>query len=277
MNAKTRYKWILNALLAAGFLFTFLLDLTGLVFHQWLGLAVGAVAVMHLVNHWAWVKAISARFLDSANNRSRLYYVLDAVLGAGMLLIVLSGVLISTWLGVMGTAFDILRTLHILISIITLAALVLKLVLHWKCIAAETRKLVAGVPAVPSVSPVAHCAGAVSRRDALKVIGAVSLAGGVAMVKALSSLRAVDDLVLAASLPQDLPAPVVTTKSAAQPAALPTQAAPSALPTAQPTQAPSQPVANCVVRCSRACSYPGSCRRYTDANKNGRCDLGECL
>ena len=277
MNTKNRYKWILNALLAAGFMFTFLLDLTGLVFHQWLGLAVGAVSVLHLVNHWAWVKAISMRFLDSANNRSRLYYVLDIILGGGMLLIVFSGVLISTWLGVMGTAFEILRTLHILISIITLTALVLKLGLHWKCIAIEMRKWVTKAPAVPSANLLTQCAGAVSRRDALKVIGAVSLAGGVAMVKALSSLRAADDLVLAATLPQELPAPTVTSKPASQTALLPTQTAPSALPTAQPTQLPSQPVANCVVRCSRACSYPGSCRRYTDANKNGRCDLGECL
>jgi hypothetical protein len=33
----------------------------------------------------------------------------------------------------------------------------------------------------------------------------------------------------------------------------------------------------CQVRCNRRCSYPGHCRRYTDSNKNGRCDLGECL
>lgn len=32
----------------------------------------------------------------------------------------------------------------------------------------------------------------------------------------------------------------------------------------------------CVACCPRGCSYPGSCRRYTDANRSGRCDLGEC-
>jgi hypothetical protein len=31
------------------------------------------------------------------------------------------------------------------------------------------------------------------------------------------------------------------------------------------------------VRCDRRCSYPGHCRKYTDSNGNGRCDLGECL
>ena len=34
--------------------------------------------------------------------------------------------------------------------------------------------------------------------------------------------------------------------------------------------------ASCTIRCGRRCSYPGHCRRYTDSNGNGRCDLGEC-
>ena len=142
------FGWI-NTVLAGGFVLTFLLDVTGLAFHQWLGLAVGAFALLHLINHWAWVKAISARFFDSASNRSRLYYALDALLGGGMLLIVLSGVLISTWLGVTGSSFDVLRWLHILISIITMSALIVKLVIHWKCIAVEARKLI-GKPRMPA-------------------------------------------------------------------------------------------------------------------------------
>ena len=32
----------------------------------------------------------------------------------------------------------------------------------------------------------------------------------------------------------------------------------------------------CQVLCNRRCSFPGHCRRYTDANGNNRCDLGEC-
>ena len=36
-------------------------------------------------------------------------------------------------------------------------------------------------------------------------------------------------------------------------------------------------VQQCTVRCSKGCAYPGRCRKYVDANRNGRCDLGECL
>jgi len=47
----------------------------------------------------------------------------------------------------------------------------------------------------------------------------------------------------------------------------------------QPTATviPQQAAANCQVRCPRGCSFPGHCRRYTDQNSNGYCDLGECL
>ena len=34
---------------------------------------------------------------------------------------------------------------------------------------------------------------------------------------------------------------------------------------------------NCVVRCNRRCSYPGHCRKYTDSNNYGKCDLGQCV
>jgi hypothetical protein len=54
----------------------------------------------------------------------------------------------------------------------------------------------------------------------------------------------------------------------------------------QPTQsisatnlpsASNQTTKSCTVRCPNGCSYPGGCRRYYDGNKNGKCDLGECL
>lgn len=39
----------------------------------------------------------------------------------------------------------------------------------------------------------------------------------------------------------------------------------------------SSSTASGAARCPRGCSYPGHCRRYTDANSNGRCDLGESV
>ena len=42
---KHKWNWMMDATLLAGFLATFFLDLTGLVAHQWLGMAVGWLAI----------------------------------------------------------------------------------------------------------------------------------------------------------------------------------------------------------------------------------------
>jgi len=55
---------------------------------------------------------------------------------------------------------------------------------------------------------------------------------------------------------------------------------PTTVPTIVPTSVPvvsNQNTSACTVRCRRGCSFPGKCRKYTDANGNGKCDLGECL
>ena len=47
---KQKRNWIIDAVLFGGFLGALWLDLTGVAVHQWLGLAVGALATYHLVS-----------------------------------------------------------------------------------------------------------------------------------------------------------------------------------------------------------------------------------
>ncbi len=49
MNTKQKRNWVLDAILFVIFIFTFLLDLTGVVLHQWLGIIAGAIATIHLI------------------------------------------------------------------------------------------------------------------------------------------------------------------------------------------------------------------------------------
>ena len=49
---KQKRNWIIDAVLFGGFLVALWLDLTGVAVHQWLGIAVGALAGYHLVAHW---------------------------------------------------------------------------------------------------------------------------------------------------------------------------------------------------------------------------------
>jgi ABC-type Fe3+ transport system permease subunit len=51
MQSTQKSRWLVNAALFAGFILAFLLNLTGLAVHQWLGLAVFAAAIYHLFDH----------------------------------------------------------------------------------------------------------------------------------------------------------------------------------------------------------------------------------
>ena len=162
-----------------------------------------------------------------------------------------------------------------------MAVLVIKLGLHWKYIAAALKPTQVPRPVVLSAQ--GGNPKLVSRREALRVIGTVSLMGVVSILKAASALRNVE----AAELPQ--PALDTQILQSTSSVASSQSAAVSPTSTVQPTAAAQLPQTatvdqqaspsseNCVVRCPRGCSYPGGCRRYTDANNNQRCDLGECL
>ena len=62
---KQKHNWLIDAALFTGFLLSFWLELTGVAVHQWLGIAIGAVAGYHLLKHWAWVKSVTRAVLPA--------------------------------------------------------------------------------------------------------------------------------------------------------------------------------------------------------------------
>jgi hypothetical protein len=89
--------WVV-AVLFAFFLMAFMPDLTGTSLHQWLGVALGVIAGLHLLSHWTWVRAVSQRFMGRTSNQALLYYVVDAGVLLGFAGISIIGMVISTWL-----------------------------------------------------------------------------------------------------------------------------------------------------------------------------------
>jgi hypothetical protein len=254
---KQKTNWLIDAGLFAGFIGSLWLDLTGVAAHQWLGLAVAAFAVYHLWKHWTWVKAVGGRFFGGTSGRVRACYLIDAGLAAGFAAITATGLVISTWLGLALPAYATWHAVHVGASVATLALLVAKFGLHWRWIVDVARRKVFGTtvrapvsPAVPAaVSPAVAPLG---RRDFVKLMAG---AGTVALLSGVNALGAVKiDAVEAA--PES-----ASSNTAASSAAASSTVASSG---------------SCVIRCNKRCSYPGRCRRYTDSNNNGRCDLGEC-
>lgn len=297
MKAKSqKQKWVVDAALFLLFIVAFFLDITGLELHQWLGMIVGAGAVVHLVTHWGWVKAVTRRFFGSTCGQARGFYLLDAAMLAGLATIILTGVIISSWLNLSLAAYEAWHSVHVVASIATLSTLMLKVIVHWRMIASLFKRpatqMVVPCPAQPvqAAVPVQAVGGRVmSRRDFLKVMGVAGVLSVVALGKAVQSLQsgalnALTDVdaasiptAAATRVPSTATPPAVAAAATAVPA-VPTSAATS-LPTALPTATAVPPVlsTSCTVRCPRGCSFPGHCRRYTDSNGNGRCDLGECL
>ncbi len=300
--------WIIDAALFIGLLVACVLDLTGLELHEWLGLGVIVFAVYHLLVHWQWVDAVSRRFFGKTSGAARRYYVINVGLAVGFVAILVTGLVISTWLSLTLDNYLLWRDAHIVASIATVALTVVKIGFHWRWITQVSKRSI-----FKSAAPVAArsegrpAAATASRRDFLRLMGGVSVLALVATRPGLATwLGSTAGPADAASEPSQSAAlaanstPTVTSVSPTTAAgtgnmapiastAAPRAATATTAATAAPSATRAAPVATatpvgplastdaCTVRCNKRCSYPGQCRKYVDANRNGRCDLGECV
>jgi len=283
MSKNTKTKWWLGAILFSSFLLTFWMDLTGLALHQWLGIFVGMLILYHLITHLDWVNAVAGRLFGGTKHRSRLYLLIDILLACGFGLIVGTGVLMSTWLQIPLANYEFWRINHILFSIGTLLVVALKLIMHWRWIAATIRKprvIKPDLLTYPLTTPASVNPSRMCRRQFLGVAGVIGIGTLVAARNAIRSMDLLEgarNTVVAQEMPvtsQDTQtAPInETTSTPMNDVPLITDATPTSSP-ATPTAIPT----TCFVRCDRHCSYPGQCRRYVDLNNNRLCDNGECI
>jgi hypothetical protein len=262
MNTTQKSRWLLDAALFAGFLSCFFLDLTGLSLHQLIGGAIATVTAYHLLSHWNWVSAVTQRFFGKTSDQARLFYVLDTFLLVGFFTIIATGLVISTWFNPSLTNFAAWHAVHIVASISTLLVIVLKISLHSRWIMSVGRKYFnAPTSNTRKVLPVVEAAG-LPRRDFLKVMGTVGIASLFAIISPVQTLQA------SLSAQEN---PASTTSTTNDVSTNLSSSGSSSYSTSSENDSNS-----CSVRCGRGCSYPGNCRRYTDNNSNGRCDLGEC-
>jgi hypothetical protein len=278
-------KWIINLILWVGFLLLFYLDLTGLSLHQWLGVAIGALVIVHFLQHVLWVKTTLAKF-DSLPVRMRLNLLVDSAILLGMVLTVVSGVVMSTWLNLTLANYETWRILHIAFSVETLLVLLVKLVLHWKMIVLrlrcvfgrgsvlQSKPLVVAAQSVPANAQT-PAVKSISRRDFLTMAGTATLVTTLTIAHVLKqetlSAQASSTIQMVAQT-SDPTLTVTTTQPVTQAAVVePTATA------VQPTVTQAVSSNTCIVRCRNGCSFPGRCCRYTDSNGNNKCDLGECV
>src|SRR5215475_9577437 len=68
---------------------------TGLVLHEWLGLAMVGMVFAHLLLAWSWIATQSRRLFAVQSARGRINYLLNLSLFAGVTAVIFSGILIS--------------------------------------------------------------------------------------------------------------------------------------------------------------------------------------
>ncbi len=68
---------------------------TGLVLHEWLGLAMVGMVLAHLLFAWSWIASQSRRFFTLQSIRARINYLLNLSLLAAVTAVIFSGILIS--------------------------------------------------------------------------------------------------------------------------------------------------------------------------------------
>lgn len=272
--------WLIDAVLLLGFTLLCHLDLTGVAVHQVLGAAVGLLGAYHFVVHRSWVDSVTRRFLGRVSGRARLLYVVDLALMCGFGLIMATGLAISTWLRLPLAAYAVWRDAHVYATVGTAAALALKLVLHRRWIANVGRSFLwgqdGGIEAAREEVSISS-----PRRRLLTLGGVAALAALFGIPKLVGSREsAAAEAVPTAAAPASLAAdaPVANRRGRARGGAT-TPVGENASRYEVPSGATdgADTGSSCTVQCSHRCSYPGDCRRYVDADGNGRCDLGECV
>src|SRR6476620_8177205 len=85
----------LDLVLTASMLALFSFSLTGLHLHEWLGLALCILFPVHMLVNWTWLASTTRLLMGPLPWRVRLRYVLNASLFVAIIVVTLSGLVIS--------------------------------------------------------------------------------------------------------------------------------------------------------------------------------------
>jgi hypothetical protein len=147
--ARTRLDFWLDALLLVGYTLAYSLGFTGLASHEWLGIGLGVVLLVHLTLHWDWVVRTTRKLLRPGG-RERFIWAVNLLLLLTMTLCVMSGILISEvalpGLGIIPAASSFWRQMHNTTATLTLILVPVHAALRWRWIAGVARRLVSWRP-----------------------------------------------------------------------------------------------------------------------------------
>jgi len=147
--ARTRLDFWLDGLLLVAYTLAYSLGFTGIAVHEWLGIGLGVVLLIHLTLHWDWVVRTTQKLLRR-NGRERFVWLVNLLLLVSMTLCIASGILISEValpaLGIALPASSFWRQVHGTTATLTLILVPIHAALRWRWIVGVARRLAAWRP-----------------------------------------------------------------------------------------------------------------------------------
>lgn len=138
---------VIDSLIFAAFLLMESPNLSGNTIHEWLGIALLATIVVHLLLHWSWITSVGKTFFKKLWHSSRLKFMLDILVFLSIITVSLSGLMISKTalplLGItLGEAGGVWKELHKLAADASVLLIGLHFALNWKVVVAMFKKYV---------------------------------------------------------------------------------------------------------------------------------------
>jgi hypothetical protein len=147
--ARTRLDFWLDALLLVAYTLAYSLGFTGVATHEWLGIGLGVVLLVHLTLHWDWVIRTTGKLLRPGG-RERFIWLVNLLLLVSMTLCIASGILISEvalpQLGINLPASSFWRQMHDTTATLTLILVPVHAALRWRWIVGVARRFAAWRP-----------------------------------------------------------------------------------------------------------------------------------
>jgi hypothetical protein len=171
-----------DATLLAAILLLAAVHLTGLRVHEWLGIAFVLLMLVHLLYSWRWITTHTKRIFSGGSRRARINYLLNVTLFVIVMIVVISGLVISQAalpnLGIATIDDRTWRALHNESQTWALVAVGVHVAMNWTWIRAALRRGWAALRRASRGPQLAPSLWYALRRSAVIAMATCVIAGG---------------------------------------------------------------------------------------------------
>lgn len=142
----TKKKLILDLSMLGAFLAVSNPRLTGIAIHEWLALSLAGAVITHLLFNWEWIVNVGKTFFKKLWHQSRLNFVVNIAFFIAMTGTLFSGLMISKsvlpTLGIQLASSGNWRSIHFMMSDLSVIVLGIHFALHWKWVVTHTGRYI---------------------------------------------------------------------------------------------------------------------------------------